>query len=54
MTKLSILIIVLLILIIIALLLNQRFDFTGRFKESRRLQKTYDSIHEKYKKLLDE
>lgn len=53
MDNLTIIIIGLLVAIIIALILNQKFGFSEKFNDKKRLQKTYDDIHEKYKKLLN-
>lgn len=46
-------IIALLVLIIIALIANQKFKIVERWKESGRIQKHYDTLHDKYKDLLN-
>lgn len=47
-------ILVLAILIIVALVLNQKFNLIGKYRGLRESQKKYDSMHDKYKKLLDD
>lgn len=43
----------LLALVIILLLVNQKFNLVGRYKELKKDQSKYKQIHEKYKNLLD-
>lgn len=53
MNTLSWIIMGLLVVIVILLVINNKFNFIGKYKDLRNDQKIYNNVHKKYKDLLN-